>query len=188
MSDRAPAQSPTVNPTLTELFVAFAACSIVAFGGVLPWARRMVVEQRRWMTPEEFNEAFSLSQFLPGPNIVNFSFVFGSRFRGLTGALVALAGLMGPPIVIVTILGALYFHYGDLPTLGRALNAISAAAGGLIIATVAKMALPVFQRGLHWSPVILILCFVAVGPLHLPLQWVLLVLAPAGVALAWVKR
>ncbi len=46
------------------------------------------------MTAEEFNEAFALSQFLPGPNVVNFSVVFGSRFGGAAGAAVALAGLM----------------------------------------------------------------------------------------------
>jgi chromate transporter len=65
--------------------------SISGFGGALPWLRRMIVEQRRWMTSEEFNEAFALSQFLPGPNVVNFSVVFGSRFGGAPGAAVALA-------------------------------------------------------------------------------------------------
>jgi chromate transport protein ChrA len=35
----------------------------------------MIVERRRWMTAEEFNDAYSLCNFLPGPNIVNFSVV-----------------------------------------------------------------------------------------------------------------
>ena len=65
--------------------------SVAGFGGVLPWARRAIVEERKWLTAEEFNEAFSFSQFLPGPNIVNFSVVFGSRLRGAAGAAVALA-------------------------------------------------------------------------------------------------
>ena len=60
------------------------------------------------MTTEEFNEAFALSQFLPGPNVVNFSVVFGARFGGAAGAAVALAGLMGPPLIIVTVLAVLY--------------------------------------------------------------------------------
>ncbi len=92
-------------PTLSELFLGFLKCSISGFGGVLPWARRMIVEDKRWMTPQEFNEGFALSQFLPGPNIVNFAVVFGSRIRGGLGAVAALIGLMGPPVVIVTILG-----------------------------------------------------------------------------------
>jgi chromate transporter len=108
MSASAGATTPSVTrPKLSELFRAFVIVSISGFGGALPWARRMIVEQRGWMTAEEFNEAFALSQFLPGPNVVNFSVVFGSRFGGAPGAAVALAGLMGPPLIIVTILAFL---------------------------------------------------------------------------------
>ena len=39
--------------------------------------------QKRWMTTEEFNEAFALSQFLPGPNVINFSVVFGRASAAL---------------------------------------------------------------------------------------------------------
>ena len=66
-------------PSIFELFRAFAGMSLAGFGGVLPWARRAVVEERKWMTADEFNEAFSFSQLLPGPNIVNFSVIFGAR-------------------------------------------------------------------------------------------------------------
>lgn len=175
------------SPNLVELFLAFAACSLSGFGGVLPWARRMIVERKHWMTPDEFNETFSLSQFLPGPNIVNFSVVFGSRFAGVAGALVALLGLMGPPVVIVTILGFFYARSGNEAAIGRILAGIAAAAAGLLVAVVVKMSMPVFRRGLHWAPLVGVLAFVGVGPLHLPLQWVLLVLAPIAIAIAWVR-
>ncbi|MBV9557218.1 MAG: chromate transporter [Pseudolabrys sp.] len=171
-----------------ELFTGFAACSLSGFGGVLPFARRMIVDQRRWMTQDEFNETFALSQFLPGPNIVNFSVVFGSRFGGATGAAVALAGLLGPPMAIVTVMAVLYSFYGDIPAVGRVLAGIAAAAAGLLIATVVRMALPVVRRGLHWAPALAAVSFVLVGPLHFPLQWIFLLLAPVGVALAWVRK
>ena len=100
------------------------------------------------MTAEEFNEAFALSQFLPGPNVVNFSVVFGSRFGGAPGAAVALAGLMGPPLIIVTVLAVLYARFGDLEVLGRILAGITAAAVGLLIAVVAKMAAPIVPQTL----------------------------------------
>ena len=82
--------------------------SLAGFGGVLVWARRGIVDQHRWMTAEEFNETFALCHFLPGPNIVNLSVVFGSRFRGIAGGIAAFAGLVGPPMVIAIILAALY--------------------------------------------------------------------------------
>src|SRR5450755_4446856 len=100
-----PAAPPAaLRPSLAELFRAFVIVSISGFGGALPWARRAIVEQKRWMTTEEFNETFALSQFLPGPNVVNFSVVFGSRFGGPAGAVVALDGLLGPPLVVVSVL------------------------------------------------------------------------------------
>src|SRR5262252_140647 len=125
--------SSAIRPKLSELFRAFAIVSVSGFGGALPWARRMIVDQRGWMTAEEFNEAFALSQFLPGPNVVNFSVVFGSRFGGAAGAAVALAGLMGPPLIIVTVLGFLYARFGDIEVLSRILSGIAAAATGLLI-------------------------------------------------------
>ena len=76
---------PAPAPTLLELFLAFALISLCGFGGVLAWSRRMLVEERKWMTPEEFNDAYALCQFLPGPNVVNLSVVFGRRIRGPVG-------------------------------------------------------------------------------------------------------
>jgi chromate transporter len=185
----APSPSPTVvRPSLSELFRAFVVVSVSGFGGALPWARRKIVEQKHWMTADEFNEAFALSQFLPGPNVVNFSVVFGSRFGGAPGAAVALAGLMGPPLIIVTILAVLYARYGDLEVLGRILSGITAAATGLLISVVAKMAAPLFRKRWDWAPFIAIAAFTGVAIMQWPLPWVFVVLAPVSIAFAWVKR
>jgi len=83
-----PASAPQpVRPSLSELFIAFATISLSGFGGVLAWSRRMMVEERKWLTPEQFNETYALCAFLPGGNILNFSVIFGSRFRGPLAAL-----------------------------------------------------------------------------------------------------
>jgi chromate transporter len=161
--------------------------SLSGFGGVLPWARRMIVERRCWMTNEEFNESFALSQFLPGPNMVNFSVVFGTHFGGAAGAAVALVGLIGPPLAIVIVLGFLYARYGDNATLGHVLAGIAAAAAGLLIAVIAKMAAPMFSKRWNSAPVVAILAFVGVAILHWPLPYVFLGLAPFSVALAWLR-
>ncbi|HZT26843.1 MAG TPA: chromate transporter [Pseudolabrys sp.] len=171
-----------------ELLGAFTFVSLAAFGGALPWSRRMIVERKRWMTNDEFNETFALSQFLPGPNTINFSVVFGSRFGGVAGAAVALLGLVGPPLVIVTILGVLYERYGDVETLGHILSGVASAAAGLLIASVAKMASPMFMREWNSGPPVAILAFIGVAIMHWPLPYVFLGLAPIAVALAWFKR
>jgi chromate transporter len=195
MSDSSPAPArepaaiapPAARPSLTDLFRGFLTMSLSGFGGVLPWARRMIVERRRWMTNEEFNEGFALSQFLPGPNMVNFSVVFGTRFGGAAGAAVAFAGLIGPPLVIVTGLAFLYERYGDTDTLGHILAGIAAAAAGLLIAVIAKMAAPLFAKRWNSAPLVAILAFIGVAIMHWPLPYVFLGLAPFSVALAWFR-
>lgn len=173
-----------VRPTLIEVLRAFVMVSLAAFGGALPWARRMVVERKRWMTGQEFNEAFALSQFLPGPNTMNFAVVFGARFAGAPGAVVAAIGLIGPSLVIVSVLGLLYERYGDQATLGHILAGIASSAAGLLIAAIAKMATPLFKRWNSGVPVA-ILAFIGVAIMHWPLPYVFLALAPVSIALAW---
>jgi chromate transporter len=187
----APAASPpsaAINPPLSELFRAFFMVSLSGFGGALPWARRMIVEKKHWMTAEEFNEAFALSQFLPGANVVNFSVVFGARFGGGAGAALSLLGLIGPPLLIVTGVAYLYERYGDTATLGHILAGIAASAVGLLIALIAKMSMPLFTKRWNSAPVMTILAFIGVAILHWPLPYVFLILAPFSVALAWFKR
>ncbi len=185
MSNSPPAAA---HPALAELFGGFVLVSISGFGGALPWARRMIVEQKRWMTTEEFNETFALSQFLPGPNVINFSVVFGSRFGGPAGAAVALAGLLGPPLMIVTALAILYERFGGLETLSRVLAGVTAAAIGLLIAVVAKMAAPMFLKRWNSAPIFALLAFTGVAIMHWPLPYVFLGLAPFSIAFAWFKR
>ncbi|MGE0749568.1 MAG: chromate transporter [Variibacter sp.] len=187
MSEASPAIAPPLRPrpTLTELCLVLSYVSATAFGGALPFARRMIVEERRWMSAEEFNEVFSLCQFLPGPNIVNFAVVYGSRIGGPFGALVGLFAILAPAMVVVMVLGALYARYGDMAALQRILSGLAAAAAGLIVAVAAKMAVPLFRRGIGPAPLVAIVIFLAVGVLRTPLLWALLVMTPISIALAW---
>src|SRR5712675_3181623 len=180
-----PAPTP---PGLIALFVAFAKISLAGFGGVLVWARRAVVDQHRWMTADEFNETYALCHFLPGPNVVNLSVVFGSRFRGIPGSIAAFAGLLGPPVVIVTILAALYARYGEIDALRRILAGVSCAAVGLLISALFRMMMPLIKRRDLVGLVVLVAVFIAVGLLRLPLPAVLLVASPVSIAISFVVR
>lgn len=175
-------------PTLLELGVAFAVIALCGFGGVLAWSRRMLVQERRWMTPEEFNDAYALCQFLPGPNVVNLSVVFGRRIRGALGSAVALLGLMTPPFIIVTLIGLIYAQFGEIAALQRMLTGVASAAVGLVLGTCAKMALPLFKDPLALAPLLALATLVSVGVLRWPLYWALGGLIPLSIAIAWVRR
>src|SRR3979409_1536626 len=165
---------PPNQPGLLELFVAFAKMSLAGFGGVLGWARRGIVDQHRWMTAEEFNETYALCHFLPGPNVAPLSVVCGSRVRGIPGGIAAFAGLVGPPVVIVIILAALYAHFGEIDALRRILAGVSCAAVGLLLAVVFRMMMPLLKKRDLVGMAVLAAVFIAVGLLRLPLPAVFL--------------
>lgn len=179
---------PAIQPGLLELFLAFAKMSLAGFGGVLVWARRGIVDQHRWMTAEEFNETFALCHFLPGPNIVNLSVVFGARFGGILGGVAAFVGLIGPPMVIATILAAIYARYGEIEALRRILAGISCAAVGLLIAVVLRMMMPLLKKRDAAGMAILAAVFVAIGIVRLPLPAVLLAGVPLSLLVTWFVR
>src|ERR1700722_9102203 len=88
-------------PSVWALFLGFLGLGLIGFGGVLPLARRMLVEQRRWMTAEAFTETLGLCQFLPGGNIINLSVAVGLESRGVAGAEPAMPGMTPAPAVVV---------------------------------------------------------------------------------------
>ncbi|HET7123513.1 MAG TPA: chromate transporter [Bradyrhizobium sp.] len=184
----APDIRPATPPGLIALFVAFAKISLAGFGGVLVWARRGIVDQHRWMTADEFNETYALCHFLPGPNVVNLSVVFGSRFRGIFGGIAAFVGLLGPPVVIVTILAALYARYGEIDALRHILAGVSCAAVGLLLSAVFRMMMPLVKRRDLVALALLAAVFVAIGLLRLPLAAVLLVAIPLSIAISFAMR
>jgi chromate transporter len=171
------------DPSVFDLFTGFFTVGVLGFGGVLPWARRMIVEQRKWLTPAEFTEMLGLCQFLPGGNIMNVTIALGSRFRGVAGAVAAFLGLMTAPVAIVIGLGVVYDHYATIPPVRRAFAGLSAAAAGYLLVTAWKIASPLRGRKLAIS--IAICTFLAIAVLRLPLQAAMPVLALASTLLLW---
>jgi chromate transporter len=176
------------SPTVSQLFLAFAKIALCGFGGVLAWSRRVIVDERGWLAPQAFNELLALCQVLPGPNIVNFSIMFGSRSAGVRGALAAFFGLMGPPVILMLAAGVLYRRYGELPALQGVLAGLAAAAAGLIISTSIQMAHAMVRARLRPGHLVAVATFVAAGIFRLPLLWVMAVLVPISIAFAWWER
>ena len=181
-----PAKSPA--PGVITLFFAFAKMSLAGFGGVLAFARRGIVDEHRWMTADEFNETYALCHFLPGPNIVNLSVVFGSRFGGVAGGVAAFAGLVGPPMLLVMMLAVLYAHFGQVEVLRHILAGISCGAVGLLIAVVLKMLMPLLKRRDVAGLLLMVAVFAAIGLVRWPLQAVLLVAVPVSLGITFMMQ
>lgn len=175
---------PRITPS--ELLRTFGEMSLYGFGGVMPWARRMLVDRRRWLDDREFAELLAIGQILPGPNICNMAVIVGYRACGWRGALAAAVGLLGAPFVIVLVLGALYHRFGALPAVQGALHGMMAVAAGLVLMTGIKLAQsqPRTLRGLVFG----LLSLTAVGIVRLPLGWAMLVLIPSALWVEWRAR
>jgi chromate transporter len=173
-------------PGLRALFLGFLTVGLCGFGGVLPWARRMIVEQRRWLTAAEFSDMLALCQFLPGPNVINVSAALGLRFRGLAGAAACFVGLMAAPMAVVIVLGVFFAHFRDVPAVRHGFAGLAAGASALVLATALKIAAPLRHRvdGI----LVAVATLAAIAVIRLPMLPVLLVLAPVGVLIAWYRQ
>jgi chromate transporter len=173
-------------PTRLGLFLTFVKIGLCGFGGVGPWARRVIVEDRRWLDDRQYADLLSLCQVVPGPNVGNVSVMIGDRFHGLAGSVLALVGLMSGPLVMMFGLGLLYESLGSVPAVDGAIGGVAAAAAGLFLGTALKMA---ERLRLSVAALAILGCaFVGVGVLRWPLGWVVLALAPVSIALAWRSR
>lgn len=174
--------------SLRDLFWSFTHLALQGFGGVLAVVQRELVEKKRWLTPEEFIEDWAVAQILPGPNVVNLSLMIGDRHFGLRGAMVALAGMMAFPMLVVLALAAVFAGISDLPGVQGALRGMGAVTAGVIAATglklIAALKKNVMGELVCW--VFIALTFVAIALMRVPLAWLLLSLG--SVACVWAYR
>lgn len=173
----------TAEPSVTAIFAGFFMVGVRGFGGVLPWARRTIVEERKWLTAAEFTEVLGLCQFLPGGNIINVSIAVGSRFRGASGAVAAILGLMLAPVAIVIGMGAVYDQFAEQPVVRRAFAGLAAAASAFVLTASLKIAAPL--RGRWLAMAVAAVTFVAIAMIRLPLPLAMPVLAVVSIAVLW---
>ena len=182
MLDRPESRGSGDRVPLSALFVGFLKVSLCGFGGGLVWARRVVVEQRRWMDEQEFAETLTLCQLMPGPNIVGITVCVGAKLRGGIGAVSAVAGFILLPWTVGLALGGIVLEYAEIAVLQNVLAGLSASAAGLLIGTGLRLLTP--HRSRRTALLFAGLAFAGMVFTRLPLTMVLLALAPISIAAA----
>jgi chromate transporter len=175
---------PAPTPSHRELFFGMQQVSLSAFGGGLSaWSQRIVVEERRWLDQEGFLAGLTVARLFPGPNQINLAVYIGSRFHGLSGALVALAGMLLLPFSLLLLLGLAYFELHTLLAVDRLLAGVITASAGMALSMGFKLA-----QGYGRDPVAVLLavgCFLAMTLLHVRLIPLVLVCGPLAMAWYW---
>lgn len=169
--------------SLADLYLTFTKLALHGFGGVLPWAQRTLVEQRRWLSREEFVELLAFSQLLPGPNVVNLAIIVGDRYFGWRGAVIGLLGMLSVPACVVMAMFLLYAQWSSHPVVQQSMTGMAAVAAGLIMATAIKLGLALRKRW-HWLA-FGVVSFLMIAIFRVPLLPTLAILLPLAVAAAW---
>jgi chromate transporter len=120
-----------------DLFWIFFRLSLVSFGGVfglLPELQRILVDDRHWLTADQFMQSFVVGQLVPGPNMAMCALI-GYRVAGPAGALVSAIGIYAGPILIMGISCALYYRHREKAWVQRAERALRPLVLALILSS-----------------------------------------------------
>lgn len=120
---------------LWQLFVSFATVGLFCIGGgyaSMPLIQAEVVESHGWLSMNEFVDIFTISQMTPGPIGINAATFVGAKVAGISGSIVATLGFVFPSVIIILLLGYLYYKYGDVAVVRGILNGLRPAVVALI--------------------------------------------------------
>ena len=168
-----------------HLLIHCALLSLVAIGGAIataPDLQRYMVEERHWITAQDFSSGLALAQAAPGPNLV-FVVVIGFKALGLAGALAALLGSLLPSSLISLRVAAFKAARADQPLVQAFTQGAAPITVGLLLSTAWILAEP--AHDVLWGWVLLAVSVAwMMGTQRNPL-WVLALGAAVG-ALGWI--
>ena len=148
---------PQVEPAKTDvqwqtLSRTFLKLGFTGFGGgiaVIGQMRRIVVRQNRWLSEEQFLDAVSLAQSLPGANAANAITYIGLKLAGARGAIASVVSFILPSFLMMIGLTIAHDHLHHLPDVQRVFQGLNAAVVGLIAATAARLGKAAMQHQWH---------------------------------------
>jgi chromate transporter len=176
--------------TLGGLFLSFLKIGLTGFGGgfaVLTHIRQVVVQERRWLTENDFVEALALGQSLPGTSAGNAVTYIGFRLRGWRGASVSLAAFILPSMLMMILLALLYDSFRALPNTQQLFHGFNAAVVALIAITAWRMGKHTSAK--PWQRILIVLSFAAVILLKATVIEVILISGLIGIGIeSFAKR
>lgn len=173
-------------PSNKALFMGFMKLGLMGFGGVLPLAHRLIVEDQKWLNTEQFTNLLGICQILPGGNIINVAAAIGYEFHGFKGAFCSVLGLIFAPTVIVVLIYELYAQFQNIPSVKHMIEGLAAAAAGLLFATGLKMAKPIIKSYMTMTSIVLAFVFMII--FKIPLLLTLLIVLAMNMLILGVKK
>lgn len=131
------------TPTLWALVRYFLKLGATGFGGpiaLVGYMQRDLVEDRRWVSAEDYKEGLALAQLAPGPLAAQLAIYLGWVRGGLLGATLVGLAFVAPSFAMVMVLSWFYVRFGGLPWMQGAFYGVGAAVIGIIAKSAWKLA------------------------------------------------
>ena len=180
MSDTVNEGVPTA-PNFGEALRVWLRIGMLSFGGPtaqMALMHREIVEERRWLTEDQFLNALNFCMLLPGPEAMQLATYAGWRLHGLAGGLAAGLLFVLPGAVIILALAALYAAFGEVPLVDALFLGVKAAVVVIVIEALLRIARRTLSSALHWW--VAGLAFVGIFFLALPFPLIILGAALLG--------
>jgi chromate transporter len=143
------------RPSLRAVTWYFLKLGAVGFGGPIALAgamQRTLVDDRRWLSREDYLEGLALAQLAPGPLAAQLAMYIGYLSSGVVGATAVGVAFILPSFLLVWLLAVAYVHYGGLWWMQGLFYGIGAAVIGIIARSASKLARATLARDrLLWT-------------------------------------
>jgi chromate transporter len=128
--------------TLRQLVLYFLKLGYTGFGGpvaLVGYMHRDMVENKKWMTEEEYKEGLALAQLTPGPLAAQLGIYLGYVHYGIAGATICGIAFVLPSFIMVVLIGIAYKLFGGLPWMQAVFYGVGAAVIGIIVMSTFKL-------------------------------------------------
>jgi chromate transporter len=165
----------------SEAIRLWARIGVLSFGGPaaqIALMHREIVDERGWLSEQEYLNALSFCMLLPGPEAMQLATYAGWRLHGTLGGLAAGLLFVLPGAVVILVLAAIYVAFGDVSFLKATFFGIKAAVVVIVIEALIRVSKRALGRLEYW--LIAGLAFIAIFFLALPYPLIVLAAALFG--------
>lgn len=163
------------KPNSWALFRLMFVCAATTFGGgyaLVPVLETSIVEKKQWMEEEEFLDALTIAQSIPGVLAANMALILGRRINGVKGALTACFAAVLPSVISVMLIAMVYDQVKDAPLMRGFFTGVRPVVVALLFFSFLKLATRIPRRVYEWT--LMLGTFAAVAFFNVNPFWVIL--------------
>ncbi len=179
--DRVAEDSATSGVSFREAIDAWMHIGVLSFGGPtaqIALMHQIIVEEKNWLTEQQYLNALSFCMLLPGPEAMQLATYAGWRLHGLAGGIAAGLLFVLPGAFIVLALSMIYAAYGSVPLIEGLFFGVKAAVLVIVIEALLRISKRALKLRLHW--IIAAVSFIAIFFLGLPFPLIVFTAALFG--------